>query len=946
MNNIPIKLLLLEDDLLDAELNIAALEAEGYECEWKRVQTKEEFIAALEIPDYDIIFIDYNLPAFDGMSALYILGERKLDIPALLVSGNLGEELAIDSMKAGAVDYVHKDRLNRLVPSVKRALKESELRRTERAQANNLSLFNKLNQAANSGASIDALVEILAIETSNYANYFGTTTFLLNEEKEYFEMRYLVLPADMRRKLEKIVNQSFSPIRIPVDSLRMMRETIENKEIKIIDTEKEVEQFLSEIIQVAIPKTFPVPLDKLFSLIRNTFHLSAIVFLPLVIKKEEIGILVFPYKESISSHDIQHMEAIAEQLTEIFARKIAEEEVEKLHRQQKLILDSVNEGIVGINVEGKLIFANPSAAVMLGQSEEEMRGKESHAIFRPKNKAGRVYSKEECPVFATYTFGENIYEENAEFWHKDLGYYPVLFSSTVIIDEGGGRIGAVVTFRDISKQVEATRENSRLAEVVEQSSVTVAITDLEGNLVYVNPFFEKSSGYSADEVLGENPRILKSGIQDKDTYKDLWETIEKGETWHNTLINKRKDGSLYYEDANIFPIKTPEGEVINFAAVKRDITAQVEAEEQIRLQLSRLDSLHSIDVEILSNSNLKAILNVVLEQVKNGLADAADILLYNPSLNSLEHAIQFGFSTDKPICKFLRLGKGLAGKVALDRKIIFIEDLSKEKELLAQIPLLATENFHSYFGFPLLSQGNLKGVLEVFYRDTIISDEEQIKFLGMLAGQAAIAIDNITLFEELQKNNMELRLAYISTLEGWARALELRDFETLNHSRRVTQLTVELAELMGIRAEKLEHIRWGALLHDIGKIGVPDAIFKKTGPLNKEEWGAMKQHPVFAYEMLKDIGHLKPALDIPYCHHERWDGSGYPQGLKGEDIPQSARIFALIDVYDALTNWRPYRKNIWSKKETLAYIREGSGTHFDPQIVEVFIKMIEKRGED
>ncbi len=942
---IPIKLLLLEDDALDAELNITALETEGYECEWKRVQTKDEFIAALEKPDYDIIFIDYNLPAFDGMSALYILGEHELDIPALLVSGNLEKELAIDSMKAGAVDYVHKDRLNRLVPSVKRALKESELRRTERAQANNLSLFNKLNQAANSGASIDALVEILAIETSNYANYFGATTFLLNEEKEYFEMRYLVLPADMRRKLEKIVNQSFSPIRIPVDSLRMMRETIENKEIKIIDTEKEVEQFLSEIIQVAIPKTFPVPLDKLFSLIRKTFHLSAIVFLPLVIKKEEIGILVFPYKESISSHDIQHMEAITEQLTEIFSRKIAEEEVGKLQHQQKLILDSADEGIVGVNTEGKLTFANPSACLLLGESEEEMRGKESHAIFRPKNKAGRVYSKEECPIFATYTFGENVYEENAEFLRKGSGYFSVLFSSTVI-DEEGERIGAVITFRDISKQVEATRENSRLAEVVEQSSVTVAITDLEGNLVYVNPFFEKSSGYSADEVLGENPRILKSGIQDKDTYKGLWETIIKGETWHNTLVNKRKDGSLYYEDANIFPIKTPEGEVINFAAVKRDITAQVEAEEQIRLQLSRLDSLHSIDTEILSNSDLKAILDVVLAQVKKGLGDAVRILLYNPALNSLEYFTQFGFSTDKPAYKFLRLGKGLAGKIALERKANFIQDLSKEKETLAEMPLLPAENFHSYFGFPLLSQGKLKGVLEIFYREPTASDEVQSKFLEMLAGQAAIAIDNTTLFEELERNNMELRLAYLSTLEGWARALELRDLETLNHSRRVTQLTVELSRVMGINAEKIEDIRRGALLHDIGKIGVPDAIFKKTGPLNTEEWVEMKRHPVFAYEMLKDIDYLKPALDIPYCHHEKWDGSGYPQGLKGEEIPQFARIFALVDVYDALTHRRPYRKNTWSKKEALAYIQEQSGTHFDPQIADIFIKMMEERDED
>ncbi|HIE25605.1 MAG TPA: response regulator, partial [Anaerolineales bacterium] len=178
-----IKLLLLEDDPLDAELNIITLETEGYRCEWERVQTKDEYIAALEKADYDLILIDYNLPAFDGMSALHILRDSGLDIPALLVSGNLGEELAIDSIKAGAVDYVHKDRLNRLGPSVKRALKENELHRIERAQASNLALFNKLNQSANSGASISELIEILSIETSNYADYFGITTFLLSEDE-------------------------------------------------------------------------------------------------------------------------------------------------------------------------------------------------------------------------------------------------------------------------------------------------------------------------------------------------------------------------------------------------------------------------------------------------------------------------------------------------------------------------------------------------------------------------------------------------------------------------------------------------------------------------------------------------------------------------------------------------------------------------------------------
>ena len=929
-----IKLLLLEDDPLDAELNIITLETEGYRCEWERVQTKDEYIAALEKADYDLILIDYNLPAFDGMSALHILRDSGLDIPALLVSGNLGEELAIDSIKAGAVDYVHKDRLNRLGPSVKRALKENELHRIERAQASNLALFNKLNQSANSGASISELIEILSIETSNYADYFGITTFLLSEDEQYFDMQHLAVPTNLRRKLGKIITQNFSPLRIQVDAVTVMRENIENKGIKIIDTEEEIEKFILDIIQIAAPKTFSIPVGKLSSVIRRATSLKAIAFSRLTINKRKIGVLAFPYKEKISPHDFHQIEAVVEQLAEIFARKMAEEEVEKLHHQQKLILDSAEEGILGVDTTGKVTFANPSALAMLGYAEEEI-GKQKCCGF--------FFSREEnCPLCVSYELGKNVYGGNAEFRSKNGSHFPVIYSSAVIKTEGE-RIGTVITFRDISEQVEATREIARLAEVVEQASITVAITDLEGNLVYANPYFEKSSGYSADEVLGANPRILKSGVQDEAVYKDLWETITKGKTWRNTFVNKRKDGSLYYEDTNIFPIKTSEGEIINYAAVKRDITAQVEAEEKIRLQLSRLDALHSIDSEILSNVDIQVILDVVLEQVKNGLGvDAANILRFNSSLQSLESITQFGFNANKLGDKYLRLGKGLAGKTALERKTIIIKNLHEDDNWLDQIPFLAAENFTSYFGLPLLSQGKLKGVLEVFHRSVLDPDAEWLRFLDTLAGQAAIAIDKTSLLNTLERNNLELRLAYDTTLEGWARALELRDMETVGHSRRVTKLTRELAIAVGIDRRLMDHIWRGALLHDIGKMGIPDAILNKSGPLTGVEWTVMKQHPVMGYEMLKEIVYLKPALDIPYSHHERWDGSGYPLGMRGEGIPLAARIFAVVDVYDALTNDRPYRK-AWSKTKTLDYIKEQSGKQFDPQIVDCFMEIITKK---
>ena len=182
-------------------------------------------------------------------------------------------------------------------------------------------------------------------------------------------------------------------------------------------------------------------------------------------------------------------------------------------------------------------------------------------------------------------------------------------------------------------------------------------------------------------------------------------------------------------------------------------------------------------------------------------------------------------------------------------------------------------------------------------------------------------------------------LAYDTTLEGWARALELRDQETEGHSKRVVELTLVLARALGIPNEERIHIRRGALLHDIGKMGIPDSILQKPGKLSDEEWGIMRQHPVHAFNLLAPIQFLKPALDIPYYHHEKWDGTGYPQGLKGKQIPLPARIFAIVDVYDALRSDRPYRE-AWSQEKIIEHLREQSGKHFDPEVVKAFLPMV------
>jgi HD-GYP domain-containing protein (c-di-GMP phosphodiesterase class II) len=361
---------------------------------------------------------------------------------------------------------------------------------------------------------------------------------------------------------------------------------------------------------------------------------------------------------------------------------------------------------------------------------------------------------------------------------------------------------------------------------------------------------------------------------------------------------------------------------------------------ETRRHLQQMQALHTVDVTIAASLDLQFTFKVLLEQVATQLGvDAADLLLLSPHTHVLEYAAGRGFRTAALQHTRLRLGQGHAGRAALERRIIHIPDWAEEEPDFSRAPLLAGENFRAYYGVPLVAKGYVKGVLEIFHRTPLSPGPEWLTFLEMLAEQAAIAIDNHQLFDGLQRSNLELALAYDATIEGWSYALDLRDKETRDHTRRVTDMTMRLAQALGMGDAELVHVRRGALLHDIGKIGIPDDILLKAGPLTPEEWEIMRRHPVYAYDMLLPIAYLHPALDIPYCHHEKWEGTGYPRGLKSEQIPLAARIFAVVDVWDALRSDRPYRP-AWPEAKVREHIRSQAGTHFDPEVAKVFLEII------
>lgn len=364
--------------------------------------------------------------------------------------------------------------------------------------------------------------------------------------------------------------------------------------------------------------------------------------------------------------------------------------------------------------------------------------------------------------------------------------------------------------------------------------------------------------------------------------------------------------------------------------------------EQTIKQLERLAALRSIDLAISSVFDLQITLTILINEVIKQLnVDAASVLLIQPGSGRLEYVAGQGFYTRKIEATNQRIGEGHASRAVIERHIIEIPDLTSHSGKFMRAQLLAEEGFVSYYAVPLISKGDVKGVLEIFNRSKLNPDREWLDFLETLGGQTAIAIENSILFQDLQRSNFELALAYDATIEGWSRALDLRDRETEGHTQRVTDLTLKLARRMGLSEDRLILIRRGALLHDIGKMGVPDQILLKPQELSEEEQQVMRQHPQLAYDMLEPIAYLRDALNIPYCHHEKWNGTGYPRGLSGTQIPLEARLFAIVDVWDAITTDRPYRKG-WSKKKALKYIREQSGTYFDPKMVEIFLEEVDE----
>jgi len=642
---------------------------------------------------------------------------------------------------------------------------------------------------------------------------------------------------------------------------------------------------------------------------------------------------------------------------------------------QSHALDSTANAVVITDSEGNIQWTNPAFSALTGYSLKEVMG-QNLRILKSDQQDEPFYKN----LWETISAGE--------IWHgeiinkrKDGALYTEEMTIAPLLSDGGEISNFIAVKQDITERVQTAMTLQKYTKRLETlNTVNAALsTSLEldkvleiilGQIGKVLPFdsgaiflhvkdglrvvidrgnLPSSKGLvfpAEDELYQElqhtrTPLILNN-LKDDARFKN-WGQSANIASWmgvplivRNTLI-----GFLTLDCNQVGAYSSEQADLaLPFAAQAAQAIENARQFKAAHRRLQKLAALRKIDQAITSSFDLQVTLDILLGHLLTQLeVDAAVVLRYEHTLQSLTFCQGQGFRTKALQHTNLRLGSGHAGKVALQRKSIYIPDWNQLGSNISESPELKEEGFVAYYGVPLIARDALMGVLEIFHSAELDLDDEWSDYLQALAEQAAIAMENIALFDNLQRSNVKLLQAYDATIEGWARALELRDMEIEGHSRRAVALTMDLAKLLGIREEEMIHIRRGALLHDIGKMGVSDAILQNSGKLTDEEWQIMRQHPVYAYDWLSSIEYLHPALDIPYCHHEKWDGSGYPRGLKGEQIPLAARIFAVVDVWDALLSDRPYRQ-AWSKERTMTYIREQSGQHFDPQVVGGFLNMV------
>lgn len=478
-----------------------------------------------------------------------------------------------------------------------------------------------------------------------------------------------------------------------------------------------------------------------------------------------------------------------------------------------------------------------------------------------------------------------------------------------------------------------------LRTVTDQGTDLVTVLDAGGRVLYQSGGARRLLGRRARDVTGRDAlRVVHP--DDTGRVREAFSAIQRrpDATLNLTFRAVHRDGRVLWLEArgrNLLHEPPVRGVVVH----SRDVTAQHLSNRALERRVQELTLMHATSLQLQEAQSVDEIASRVVRLIEGRLGHpfvwvaerVGDELLMRACDGNREARTALHAQT-------LPVGEGLCGAAVRGGVTLMVGDVTRDARY---VPI--GHDVRSELVTPIRVAGRVWGVLNVESPLVDAFDEDDRQALETVAAQMGAALANVLLLADLRGSRDELSRAYDQTIEGWARALDFRDRETEGHSQRVTELAVELARRMGLSAEALVHLRRGALLHDIGKMGIPDSVLLKAGPLDDQEWAVMRRHPDMALALLEPIEFLREALDIPSAHHEKWDGSGYPSALAGEAIPLPARIFAVIDVWDALRHDRPYRP-AWNAARARALIEQESGRHFDPRVVRAFLAWLDESG--
>jgi PAS domain S-box-containing protein len=612
-------------------------------------------------------------------------------------------------------------------------------------------------------------------------------------------------------------------------------------------------------------------------------------------------------------------------------------------RKYHSILDAIQDVYYRCDLQGRLVMASPSFLTIFGyDSMDEVLGKSIAETFyeQPEDRQKFLRAINEQKEVTNY---EEVLKR------KDGTLFTAGTSSHFTYDESANITGIEGILRDIT---EMKRAEEQLLESEERyrSIGGVAFEGImierNGIILDANRKFAEIFGYAdPQEVIGKNGLdFLLAPESSAKVQARLM--VQPGIIYD--VFGIRKDGTTFQGE-------TQSREIIYrgkpaWGVTMRDVTDRIAVAAELRRLNRALQTISKCNEALVRSVNEQELLVEICRNiVEIGEYPLACIDLVDPGNHSgyCNEANQFSQAGGQTMRSGWENIPGMIGMVMAKHQPIFINLLSELQGEQTIGQFLKPGTCRSLAAIPLYYEETFFGVLSIFSGYENAFDPDEIRLITEMASDLSYGLltqrvraDRKAFLDILQATNQELERSYDATLEGWSGALELRERDTAGHSQRVVEMTLAIARAMAVPESELIHIRRGALLHDIGKMGIPDRILLKPGPLTSDEWRTMRHHPLYAQKLLHGIAYLQPAFDIPYYHHERWDGQGYPNKLAGERIPIAARIFAVVDVWDALTSDRPYRL-AWTADEALHYIVDQSGKQFDPLVVVEFTKILE-----